>query len=140
MHNECSRCMHNTCSRYTHEHSIQLQGIVLIGMLISTTVVCAQTETFEDWLGQNITRHKYDAKVLEKENEATMLTDLSKPAFAVIINEAAKNKWGSPKGYKVLLSRPAHNLYTDSFAWNKGIGARPTAAYCCELAEPYALN
>lgn len=73
--------------------------------------------------------HKYDAKICEKEEEATMTVDLAKPKYAAIINENAKNKWGSPKGYKVQLSRPAHNLLPDSFSWNKGLGRQAAGGH-----------
>lgn len=44
---------------------------------------------------------RYVAKLLEKEEDSGFIANLHEPRMPIVINEHEKNKWGSPRGYKV---------------------------------------
>jgi hypothetical protein len=56
-------------------------------------------------LGGEVYINKYDAHIVEKEDESGYISKMFEPKMPVIINENKRNKWGSPRGYKVRMIR-----------------------------------
>lgn len=60
-----------------------------------------QSVTYDNGLGGEIFMNKYDARLVETEDESGYVQKMYEPKMPIIINENKENKWGSPRGYKV---------------------------------------
>ena len=60
-----------------------------------------QSATYDNGLGGEIFMNKYDAHLIETEDESGYIQKMYDPKMPIIINEHETNKWGSPRGYKV---------------------------------------
>ena len=90
-------------------------------------------ETATNWVGEQVVHHKYDVVTPETEDGTAVLMDNAAPASIAVVNEARRNKWGAPRGYKLHVNRVAHQLLPDSFAWSKAMGERffSLFLFCC---------
>jgi hypothetical protein len=52
-------------------------------------------------LGGDTYINRYDASIVETEEESAFVSKMFEPKMPVVINEQERNKWGSPRGYKV---------------------------------------
>lgn len=82
----------------------------------------SQVGEADDGAGGKIYINQYEAKICERENECAYATSMSTPKIPVVINEYAKNTFGSARGYKVQLNRPLLNLAPEQYPRNKGLG------------------
>jgi hypothetical protein len=76
----------------------------------------------DDGAGGKIYINKYDAQIAETEDEAAYSTSMTEPKIPVVINEAKRNMFGSPRGYKVQLNRPLLNLEPPGYNRSKALG------------------
>lgn len=60
-----------------------------------------QTAKADNGLGGEVYINKYDAHIVEKEDDSGYISKMFEPKMPIIINENKRNKWGSPRGYKV---------------------------------------
>lgn len=94
-----------------------------------------QIGTADDGAGGQIYINRYEAVIAETENDAAYATVMTAPKIPVVINEAAGNAYGSPRGYKVQLNRPLLNLEPPGYDRSKALGEGATAASCRRMAE-----
>lgn len=66
--------------------------------------------------------NRYDSAIAEKEEDAAYEVDMRTPKIPVVINEASRNTYGSPRGYKVQLNRPLLNLEPAGYKRSKALG------------------
>jgi len=66
--------------------------------------------------------HYYDVKTAEKEDDTGIVSNYARPKLPVIVNENAKNKWGSPRGYKIQVNRVAHELMPEQAPYKQSMG------------------
>jgi len=66
--------------------------------------------------------HYYDVTIPETEQESAIKPNLASPKIPIVVNENAKNKWGSPRGYKVQVNRIIHELMPESEPWKQSLG------------------
>lgn len=98
----------------------------------STRVVCVaarplQVGQADDGIGNKIYINRYDAAYAEKEEDAAYATDMRTPKIPVVVNENARNQYGSPRGYKIQLNRPLLNLEPSGYERSKALGRW----FCC---------
>lgn len=62
---------------------------------------CVQSAKADNGLGGEVFVNKYDAQIIEKEEDSGYVSKMFEPKMPIVINEQQKNKWGSPRGYKV---------------------------------------
>jgi hypothetical protein len=60
-----------------------------------------QSAKADNGLGGEVYVNKYDAQIIEKEEDSGYVSKMFEPKMPIVINEQQKNKWGSPRGYKV---------------------------------------
>jgi hypothetical protein len=91
---------------------------------VTTIHVVARLQVGEadDGAGGKIYINKYEAQIAETEDEAAYQTSMTAPKIPVVINEAKKNMYGSPRGYKVQLNRPLVNLEPEGYERSKALG------------------
>jgi hypothetical protein len=85
-------------------------------------IVHAQVGEADDGAGGKVYINKYEAQIAETEDEAAYQTSMTAPKIPVVINEAKKNMYGSPRGYKVQLNRPMVNLEPAGYERSKALG------------------
>ena len=56
------------------------------------------------------------------EQQSAINTNLATPKIPIVVNENARNKWGSARGYKVQVNRVIHELMPESEPWKKSLG------------------
>jgi Cu2+-containing amine oxidase len=66
--------------------------------------------------------HYYDVSTAEKEDDTAIVSNYATPKLPVVVNENAKNKWGSPRGYKIQVNRVAHELMPEQAPYKKAMG------------------
>lgn len=64
----------------------------------------------------------YEATIAATESDAAIVSNFATPKLPVIINEASKNKYGSPRGYKVQVNRPVWELMPEDGGYKKALG------------------
>jgi hypothetical protein len=90
-------------------------------------LVHSQVGEADDGAGGKVYINKYEAQIAETEDEAAYQTSMTAPKIPVVINEAKKNMYGSPRGYKVQLNRPMVNLEPAGYERSKALGEWHTA-------------
>jgi hypothetical protein len=89
-----------------------------------TFLYVLQVGEADDGAGGKIFINKYEAQIAETEDEAAYQTSMTAPKIPVVINEAKRNMYGSPRGYKVQLNRPMVNLEPEGYNRSKALGER----------------
>lgn len=83
----------------------------------------AQSAKANNGLGGETYINRYDASIVETEEESAFVSKMFEPKMPVVINEQERNKWGSPRGYKV--SRREQAVTSSRvFAWGLCVGRR----------------
>jgi Cu2+-containing amine oxidase len=65
---------------------------------------------YHPYLKQPIIQHYIDTEFAETEEDAQLNVNLQKPAVMAVVNEGAKNKWGSLRGYATTVLEPQPRL------------------------------
>lgn len=78
----------------------------LLLFLLLLLMLLLQSAKADNGLGGEVYVNKYDAHIVEKEEDSGYISKMFEPRMPVVINEHARNKWGTPRGYKVC--RPCH--------------------------------
>lgn len=79
-----------------------------------------QSAKANNGLGGETYINRYDASIVETEEESAFVSKMFEPKMPVVINEQERNKWGSPRGYKVSREQAA----TWGLCWGLCVGRR----------------
>lgn len=76
----------------------------------------------DNGLGTLVASPFYERITPETELATAILPNYDTPKIPVVVNEAATNKWGAPRGYKVLVNRPQRELMPADAPYKRSLG------------------